>query len=141
MSNDELLYAPEDTNTSLNDNPWVILIVDDDIEVHSITKLALHDFTYDRRGLLFLSAYSAAEATSIFETRSDIAIALLDVVMEADTAGLDLVKVIRGRFGNDQIRIIIRTGQPGMAPARYVIDHYDINDYKEKPNSRPIGST
>lgn len=132
MSNDELLYAPEDTNTSLNDNPWVILIVDDDIEVHSITKLALHDFTYDRRGLLFLSAYSAAEATSIFETRSDIAIALLDVVMEADTAGLDLVKVIRGRFGNDQIRIIIRTGQPGMAPARYVIDHYDINDYKEK---------
>lgn len=132
MSDDELFYAPEDINSSLQDNPWVILIVDDDLEVHSITKLALHDFIYDRKGLLFLSAYSAQEAISIFETRSDIGIVLLDVVMETDTAGLDLVKVIRERFKNDQIRIIIRTGQPGMAPARYVIDHYDINDYKEK---------
>ncbi len=129
---DELLFAAEDNSSTSQNNPWVILIVDDDLEVHSITKLALHDFTYSREGLLFLSAYSAAEAVSIFETRSDIAVILLDVVMETDSAGLDLVKVIRERFKNDHVRIIIRTGQPGMAPARYVIDHYDINDYKEK---------
>lgn len=132
MSNGELLFAPENATRSLDDNPWVVLIVDDDLEVHSFTKLALYDFIYDRRGLEFLSAYSAAEAISIFETHRGIAVVLLDVVMETDTAGLDLVKVIRERFGNDQIRIIIRTGQPGMAPPRYVINHYDINDYKEK---------
>jgi diguanylate cyclase (GGDEF)-like protein len=132
MSDNELLYAPETSNDLPINDPWVILIVDDDLEVHSITKLALHDFIYDRKKLLFLSAYSAAQATSIFETRSDIALVLLDVVMETDTAGLELVKVIRERFKNDHIRIIIRTGQPGTAPERYVIDHYDINDYKEK---------
>ncbi len=132
MSANELLYAPEVSNDFPKNDPWVILIVDDDLEVHSITKLALHDFIYDRRGLLFLSAYSAAEATSIFETREDIALVLLDVVMETDTAGLDFAKVVRERFRNDQVRIIIRTGQPGISPERYVIDHYDINDYKEK---------
>lgn len=132
MSTDELLYAPEDTNTFSKNDPWVVLVVDDDLEVHSITKLALHDFLYDHKKLLFLSAYSSIEASAILETRNDIAIVLLDVVIETDTAGLDLVKVIRERFNNNQIRIIIRTGQPGMAPARYVIDHYDINDYKEK---------
>ena len=132
MSTDELLYAPEDTNTFSKNDPWVVLVVDDDLEVHSITKLALHDFFYDHKELLFLSAYSSIEASAILETRNDIAIVLLDVVMETDTAGLDLVKVIRERLNNNQIRIIIRTGQPGMAPARYVIDHYDINDYKEK---------
>ncbi|MDP3302007.1 MAG: response regulator, partial [Sulfuricurvum sp.] len=124
MSSDEFLFAAEEASETVHNDPWIILIVDDDLEVHSITKLALHDFVYDRRKLLFLSAYSAAEATSAFETRSDIALVLLDVVMETDTAGLDLVKVIRERFKNDQIRIIIRTGQPGMSPERYVIDHY-----------------
>lgn len=132
MSMNELLYAPEVSDDSPPNNPWNILIVDDDHVVHSITKLALQDFTYDHRKLLFISAYSASDAISIFETREDIALILLDVVMETDTAGLDLVKVIRERFKNNQVRIIIRTGQSGMAPARYVIDHYDINDYKEK---------
>ncbi len=132
MLADELLYAPEEYDDSFNKKPWLILIVDDDHEVHLITKLALRDFSYDGRKIQFLSAHNAAEAISIFEINSDIAVVLLDVVMETDTAGLDLVKVIRGRFQNDRVRIIIRTGQPGTSPARFVIDHYDINDYKEK---------
>jgi diguanylate cyclase (GGDEF)-like protein len=107
--------------------------VDDDHEVHSITKLALHDFSYERKPLLFLSAYSAKEAISMFEQHNHtIAVVLLDVVMETDSAGLELVKIIRHRFGNEHVRIIIRTGQPGVSPERFVIDHYDINDYKEK---------
>ncbi|MCX6074699.1 MAG: EAL domain-containing protein [Campylobacterales bacterium] len=131
MDTDELLFAPEEKNESFGTS-WIVLIVDDDIEVHSFTKLALHDFTYDRKPLHFLSAYSAKEATEILKHHDDIAVILLDVVMETDTAGLDLVEIIRYRFNNTMVRIIIRTGQPGAAPERYVIDHYDINDYKEK---------
>lgn len=132
MVADELVYVPEEYDITSQQNPWPILIVDDDPEVHTITKLALHNFSYDGRKLLFLSAHSLAEAVSCFETYRNIAVVLLDVVMETDSAGLDLVEIIRGRFQNDHIRIIIRTGQPGVSPARFVIDHYDINDYKEK---------
>jgi diguanylate cyclase (GGDEF)-like protein len=131
MSDDELLFAPEEEVT-LSEAPWTVLIVDDDAEVHSFTKLALHDFTYERKPLHFLSAYSAAEATELMKQRDDIAVILLDVVMETDTAGLDFVETIRYHFNNATVRIIIRTGQPGVAPERFVIDHYDINDYKEK---------
>lgn len=131
MSDDALLFAPEEEET-LSEAPWTVLIVDDDAEVHSFTKLALHDFIYERRALRFLSAYNAAEAAEILKKNDNIAIILLDVVMESETAGLDLVETIRYHLNNTTIRIIIRTGQPGVAPERYVIDHYDINDYKEK---------
>ncbi len=131
MSDDELLFAPEEEE-SLAETPWTVMIVDDDAEVHSFTKLALHDFTFERKSLRFLCAYSAAEATDILKHHDDIAVILLDVVMESETAGLDLVETIRYHFNNTTVRIIIRTGQPGVAPERYVIDHYDINDYKEK---------
>ncbi|MBL0029243.1 MAG: hypothetical protein IPO95_09300 [Rhodanobacteraceae bacterium] len=57
---------------------------------------------------------------------------LLDVVMESDQAGLDLVKVIRNELGNRFVRIVLRTGQPGQAPEQDVIANYDINDYKDK---------
>lgn len=131
MPNDDLLFAPEEKDAS-SETPWTVMIVDDDTEVHSFTKLALHDFTFERKPIHFLSAYSAAEATEILQQHDDIAVILLDVVMESETAGLDLVETIRYRFNNATVRIIIRTGQPGVAPERYVIDHYDINDYKEK---------
>lgn len=131
MSDDELLFAPEEEET-VSETPWAIMIVDDDTEVHSFTKLALHDFIYDRKSIRFFSAYSAAEAAEILQQNDDIAVILLDVVMESETAGLDLVETIRYHLNNTTVRIIIRTGQPGVAPERYVIDHYDINDYKEK---------
>jgi len=131
MAEDELLFAPEE-ESSVSETPWTILIVDDDREVHSFTKLALHDFTYERKPLRFLSAYSAKEAADILKEHNDVAVILLDVVMESETAGLDLVETIRYHFNNTTVRLIIRTGQPGVAPERYVIDHYDINDYKEK---------
>ncbi len=59
---------------------------------------------------------------------------LLDVVMEEDTTGLEVVKYIREKLENRFVRIILRTGQPGQAPERQVTMEYDINDYKEKRN-------
>jgi diguanylate cyclase (GGDEF)-like protein len=111
---------------------WRILIVDDDREVHNATLFALHDVLIDGRPLQFLHAYSAAEARAILHDEADIAVALLDVVMEEESSGLDLVQCIRQEFGLSELRIILRTGQPGYAPELRVIREYDINDYKTK---------
>ncbi|MBB1267748.1 DUF3369 domain-containing protein [Shewanella sp. SR44-3] len=111
---------------------WKLLIVDDEPDVHAVTKLALSRFKLDERALTFVSAFSAKEAKEILTKDNDIAVAFVDVVMEHDHAGLELVKWIREELGNNTIRLILRTGQPGQAPEEYVIVNYDINDYKAK---------
>jgi response regulator RpfG family c-di-GMP phosphodiesterase len=112
--------------------PWNILIVDDEEQVHSITKLVLDRYMFEGRKLFFLHAYSAMEAREILSTHDDIALVLLDVVMESDQAGLLLAKYIRHELKNTFTRIVLRTGQPGQAPEESVIADYDINDYKDK---------
>ena len=134
---DELLFADEDAPTppsapSRAAAPWKLLIVDDDPEVHAITRVVLNDVTFDGRRLHFLSAHSGGEARAILNDHPDIAAVLLDVVMETEDAGLRLVHHIREVLGNRRVRIILRTGQPGQAPERQVIVSYDINDYKAK---------
>jgi response regulator RpfG family c-di-GMP phosphodiesterase len=112
--------------------PWKILIVDDEPDIHSVTKLALSRFKLDGRSLVFINAYSGLQAKELLQQENDIAIAFIDVVMESDHAGLELIKWIREDFNNRTMRIILRTGQPGQAPEEDVIVNYDINDYKAK---------
>lgn len=112
--------------------PWRIMIVDDDAEVHNATVFALQDIRIDGRPLHFIHAYSAQEAITAIESDEDVAVAVLDVVMEHESAGLDLIKKIRHDLGRNAMRIILRTGQPGYAPEMRVIREYDINDYKTK---------
>ncbi|WP_443092884.1 ATP-binding response regulator [Alsobacter ponti] len=109
-----------------------IAVVDDDEAVHEGTRFALAGYRLNGAGLEILSAYSAAEARELLRAHPDIAVMLLDVVMETDTSGLDLVDHIRRDMGNETLRIILRTGQPGQAPERDVVLNYDINDYKAK---------
>ena len=111
---------------------WRVLVVDDDVEVHAVTRLILGKMRYKGRGIELLSAHSGIEARQVMGHQSDIAVVLLDVVMETDDAGLRLVSVIRQELGNTATRIILRTGQPGQAPEEQVIVDYDINDYKAK---------
>ena len=111
---------------------WRLLIVDDDTEVHVVTKLALDGFRFAGRDVEFLHAYSAREAREQLAAHPDIALVLLDVVMETENAGLGLVEYIRDTLHNPFIRIVLRTGQPGQAPEHEVITRYDINDYKYK---------
>lgn len=113
-------------------SPWKILVVDDEPEVHAVTKLTVGDLKFEDKPVQLLSAMSGKEAQEILKQEPDIAVALIDVVMETEDAGLRLVNYIRTELNDQRIRIIIRTGQPGVAPERYVIDHYDIDDYKDK---------
>lgn len=111
---------------------WKILVVDDEPGVHALTSLNLSDLTFQERPVQLFSAYSASDAQRVLAQHPDMAVALVDVVMETTDAGLNLVDYIRNTLHNRNIRLIIRTGQPGSAPERYVIDRYDIDDYKEK---------
>ncbi|CAO3410863.1 Response regulator [Azospirillum largimobile] len=131
---DVLEFAAESVDAAggRQNPPWQILIVDDDHEVHAITRVVLGEMTFEERPVRFLSAYTARQARSLLAENPGIAAILLDVVMETDDAGLKLVRHIREEMGNRQVRIILRTGQPGQAPERQVIAAYDINDYKAK---------
>ena len=112
--------------------PWKVLVVDDEPDIHSITNLALRNVEYKGRKLELLSAYSGKEALEVLNAHNDIALILLDVVMETDDSGLKLVHMVRNELENHLSRIVLRTGQPGSAPEQEVILSYDINDYKAK---------
>lgn len=130
----DLIYAPEETprDDLTRDGGWKILIIDDEPGIHEVTRMGLKNFEFGGRGLEFLNAYSASEAKVILQAHKDIAVALVDVVMESDHSGLNLVRYIREELNNEFIRLVLRTGQPGQAPERQVLREYDINDYKEK---------
>ncbi|CDG85366.1 DUF3369 domain-containing protein [Janthinobacterium agaricidamnosum] len=112
--------------------PWKILLVDDEPDIHDITKLTLNRFRLEGRGLSFVHAYSGAEAKQVLAAEADIALVFLDVVMEKEDSGLEVARWMREDLGNQFTRIVLRTGQPGQAPEERVIVNYDINDYKEK---------
>lgn len=111
---------------------WKVMIIDDDETVHEVTRLTLAGFSFEGRRLVLVSAFSAAEGARLLLAHPDTAVALVDVVMENDHAGLDLIRVIREQQKNRMIRLVLRTGQPGQAPEGSVTRLYDINDYKEK---------
>ncbi|MDL2357084.1 MAG: DUF3369 domain-containing protein [Pseudomonadota bacterium] len=112
--------------------PWKVLLVDDEPDIHDVTKLTLTRFRLDERSLSFLHAYNGAEAKQILARETDIALVFLDVVMEKEDSGLEVARWMRKDLGNQFTRIVLRTGQPGQAPEERVIVDYDINDYKEK---------
>lgn len=111
---------------------WRVLIVDDDADVHHATEFALNGLQILDRPIHFLHAYSSIEAIDLLMHEADIAVILLDVVMEKEDAGLAAVSVIRRDLGLINTQIILRTGQPGYAPELETIRRYDINDYRTK---------
>jgi response regulator RpfG family c-di-GMP phosphodiesterase len=143
MIDDDILFIDDeiadiDNFHSVHLLPWKVIIVDDDEEVHEVTKLVLSNFRWEGIPLQIFSAYSAPEAEKLFKEHADIAVALIDVVMENDNAGLNLVRLIREELNNKETRLILRTGQPGQAPERKIIREYEISDYKNKTDLNGI---
>lgn len=132
--NGDLILQEDDpadlfAHTPQDSAPWRVLIVDDDVDVHVVTKFALSNTNFQGRRLSFLHAYSGAEAIDILRETPDIAMVLLDVIMETPDAGLRVVRQIREELHNHLIRIVLRTGQPGQALEHGIIVDYDINDF------------
>ncbi len=132
---DDLVFLEEHTAQPAlpaQRNVWRVMIIDDDEDVHSTTTFALGNLDMQHRPLEFVHAYSAAQAREMLKHEPEIAVILLDVVMEQDDAGLHLVRYIRETLKLADVRIILRTGQPGYAPEIDAIRDFDINDYKTK---------
>jgi diguanylate cyclase (GGDEF)-like protein len=132
---DDFLFLDHDDDTQepeIKSTFWDVLVVDDDPEIHSVTTLALSGVEFWGRSLRFHHAYSGAEAIDKLIHTPEICVMLLDVVMETDDAGLIVARRVRDELDNQNVRIILRTGQPGHAPEEQVIRDYDINDYKMK---------
>lgn len=134
QDSDELMFSEESTpkDAGSTNRVWYVAIVDDDEDVHQATKFAMLDVVILGRRIEFVHAYSNQEARELFARQGDIAVVLLDVVMETERAGLELVGHIRETLKWLDTRIILRTGQPGYAPEEDAIRDYDINDYKTK---------
>ena len=132
---DQLAFVedlPDQHSASAEEAAWILLIVDDDADVHHATEFALHDLRVLGLPLHFLHAFSAGEAIAVLERHRDVAVVLLDVVMEREDAGLTAVDRNRKELCMASVRIVLRTGQPGYAPELEAIANYDINDYKTK---------
>ncbi len=117
--------------------PYQILLVDDDPDTHAITRMALKNMEIQGQPVVLISLHSAQALLEYLKDFPQPAVILLDVVMEEDHAGLDAVKTIRESMGNEMVRILLRTGQPGIAPERRVIDTYDIDGYLAKIEMTP----
>ena len=84
---DDILFfeedsEPEHTREQDQASPWKILIVDDDEEVHVMTRLVLRDLVFENRPVRLFSANSGEQARVLLEQEADICLILLDVVME-----------------------------------------------------------
>ncbi|MBN9497014.1 MAG: EAL domain-containing protein [Alphaproteobacteria bacterium] len=123
--------APERSGAAGAARPWYVMVVDDDDDVHATTRFALNGARVLGRPIELVHAHSAAEAWARLGEVKDIAVALIDVVMESPDAGLRLVRELR-EAGMREMRIVLRTGQPGYAPEVSVISSYEIDDYRTK---------
>jgi len=130
---DSLVFAQEAGEPGSPERAaWTILVVDDEPDVYAATCMAMRGVEILGRPLHFLHAESSAQAYDLLRAEPDVAVILLDVVMESESAGLDLVARIRNELQLHKPRIILRTGQPGYAPEMQAIRDYDINDYRIK---------
>lgn len=123
--------------------PWKVLIADDEPQVFRATTLALDGMSYDGRPIEFFSAGSGKEAIQRLEEHPDTAVIFLDIVMDTEDDGFQVVDHVRNKLANTLVRIVIRTGQPGQVNESQAMLDYEISDYKEKTEltSRKLATT
>jgi CheY-like chemotaxis protein len=112
--------------------PIRVLVADDEPDVLAVTRLSLRGMRHGGRPVELVPVTTGAGTVAAMRADPGIAVILLDVVMETDSAGLDACQAIREELGNRYVRILLRTGQPGAAPERATIDDYDIDGYLPK---------
>lgn len=133
MSNEDLFqFASENKNSKVIKDEIKVLTIDDEAIVHDVTNLVLSDFKFKDSKLNLLNAYNVEEAKDILCKNNDIALVLVDIIMETDDAGFKIIKYIRETLNNQEVRIIIRTGETGGTPKEEIIQNYDIDGYREK---------
>ena len=111
---------------------WTVLVVDDDPDVVDVTLMVFEGLEFENKGLRILTASSGREAREVLRREGHVAVAFIDVVMETEHAGLDLIRFLRTELDNHDTRVVLRTGNPGAAPPLEIVRHLEVDDYKEK---------
>jgi diguanylate cyclase (GGDEF)-like protein len=112
--------------------PWLVICADDDPSAHRSTAFALEGELIEGRPVRLVSAYSAKEAIELVKAHPEAAALLLDVVMESPTAGLDAIATIRQELRRGVLRIIVRSGAPGLMGELETVKQFDITDWRPK---------
>ena len=129
---DQFAFSDDDLPGTSRQPVWRVLAVDDDADFQRATAFALSELELLGGRIELIQAFSCREASMLLAKHHDIALVLLDVVMETEDAGLRLIKALREVIGNRETRVVMLTGEPGLAPAHEVMRDYDINDYWTK---------
>jgi len=132
---DELVLTDDDAEPSITDGllpPWRLLVVDDEPTVLEVTEMVLKGHRCAGRTLSLTLAHSAAEARAILASDPNFALALVDVVMETEHAGLDLVDHIRHQPTLSAMRVVVRSGQAGQVERDAVLARGDVDAYWSK---------
>jgi DNA-binding NtrC family response regulator len=117
---DDVLHLIDDSGTAPEASTarrWKVAVIDDDQAVHEGTRFALSDYNLNGQTLEILSAYSAAEGRTLMRAHPDVAAVLLDVIMETDAAGLDLVEYIATKSRTRPSASSCVPGSPARRPS------------------------
>lgn len=129
---EQFAFSDDELTGPVSPRVWRVLAVDDDVDFQRATAFALSELEVLGGRVELVQAFSCREAQMMLAQQQDIALVLLDVVMETEDAGLRLIHSLREVIGNRDARVVLLTGEPGLAPAHEVMRDYDINDYWAK---------
>jgi EAL domain-containing protein (putative c-di-GMP-specific phosphodiesterase class I)/PleD family two-component response regulator len=125
-------FSAENEAAGPSQKDWVVLSVEDNQPYQDVLESAIQEVAFEGRKIELLRASSAASAATILSKRQDISLILLDIVMETDDAGFYLIDTIRNVIGDELVRIVVLTGQPGVKLHDKAINEYNISEYWNK---------
>jgi CheY-like chemotaxis protein len=115
---------------------WDIVLVDDEPDVIMVTRVALRGLKVHGLPLAIEGLASKADAIARFRDPSlaQPAVALIDMGLETEEAGLELCSEIRA-LGNRTTTLVVRTGHAGIDPQKQIVQNYDVTTYLTKPEA------
>ena len=117
---------------SLQPGHWKVLITDDQEMIHVMIKHYLKDYQFQGIGLQFIDSFSCKDAKSLLNNNPDIAVVILDVMLEEPDSGFQIVQYIRETLNNKLLKIIMLTGNLDIEKAKFFFMTYDIDIYCPK---------
>lgn len=115
MFDNHITFTDDSGDEQAAASEWNVLVVDDDLDIHAVTKLCLSHAVIANRNLKLIDVYSGHAAIDVLKANDNIDLILLDVVMETQDAGLEVARWLHEDANwLRKPKIIIRTGQPGF---------------------------
>lgn len=118
---------PADCHTAPPAAPWQVLVVAEGAAGVNRAVQALQGLHFLGRRLQLHCGTSRADALQLLQQEPEMAVALIDLALDAPQAGLVLVDHIREVMGNRCLRIVLRGGQRAGMPARRALAEHDVN--------------